>query len=57
MLCGNCKKNQATKTYEWIKKERVEISYYCLECYQKLVVNADEADGVTPYAFVHLGVC
>lgn len=42
MLCGNCKKNQATKTYEQIKKNKREVSYYCLDCYHKLFLDIDE---------------
>lgn len=42
MLCGNCKKNQATKTYEQIKQGKREVAYYCLECYHKLFVYAEE---------------
>ncbi|MBQ9729014.1 MAG: hypothetical protein IJV85_05390 [Clostridia bacterium] len=42
MLCCNCKKNQATKTYEQIKKGKKETTYYCLECYQQLFICADE---------------
>ena len=55
MLCGNCKKNQATKTYEQIKKGRSEIEYYCLDCYQKLFMNAEEADGSMPSACPYCG--
>ena len=42
MLCGNCKKNQATKTYEQIKQGKREVAYYCLECYHKLFIYAEE---------------
>lgn len=42
MLCGNCKKNQATKTYEQIKNGKRETAYYCLDCYHKLFVYAEE---------------
>ena len=42
MLCGNCKKNQATKTYEQINQGKREVAYYCLECYHKLFVYAEE---------------
>lgn len=33
MLCINCKKNQATKTYERIKKGKTTVEYYCMDCY------------------------
>ena len=42
MLCVNCKKNQATKTYEQIKKGKSETLYYCLECYHKFFLDAEE---------------
>ncbi len=42
MLCGNCKKNQATKTYEQIKKGERNVAYYCLDCYHKLFLDIDE---------------
>ena len=38
MLCGNCRKNQATKTYEKIRGGKKEVSYYCLDCYHKLFI-------------------
>ena len=44
MLCGYCKKNQATKTYEQIKNGKRDITYYCLECYQKIFLDV-ESDG------------
>lgn len=54
MLCGNCRKNQATKTYEQIKKGKRETAYYCLDCYHKLFLNA-ETDGKTPVACPYCG--
>ena len=36
MLCANCKKNQATKSYETIKKGTPTTEYFCLDCYEKL---------------------
>lgn len=42
MLCAKCKKNQATKTYEQIRKGKKEISYYCLDCYHKNFLCDDE---------------
>ena len=44
MLCGHCKKNQATKTYEQIKKGNRSVAYYCLECYHKVFLDV-EIDG------------
>lgn len=41
MLCGHCKKNQATKTYEEIKKGKKTIGYFCLECYHRLFIVAE----------------
>lgn len=45
MLCGKCRKNQATKTYEQIKKGKREISYYCLDCYHQYFLSVDETLG------------
>lgn len=41
MLCGHCKKNQATKTYEEIRKGKKTIEYFCLECYHHLFITPD----------------
>lgn len=41
MLCGNCRKNQATKTYEQIKKGKQVLEYYCLDCYHRLFIVAE----------------
>ncbi len=53
MLCGNCKKNQATKTYERIKNGKKALDYYCLDCYHRLFIDADKggenALSVCPY--------
>ncbi|MBQ8685716.1 MAG: hypothetical protein IJ514_06075 [Clostridia bacterium] len=52
MLCGNCKKNQATKTYEQIKKGKKTVDYYCMDCYARLFIAADETSetaSVCPY--------
>ena len=53
MLCGNCKKNQATKTYEQIKNGKKTVDYYCLDCYHRLFITAesetDAATSVCPY--------
>ncbi|MBQ8309004.1 MAG: hypothetical protein IJX96_04140 [Clostridia bacterium] len=45
MLCGNCRKNQATKTYEQIKKGKKTIEYYCLDCYHRLFIVAENEEG------------
>ena len=42
MLCGYCKKNQATKTYEQIKKGKKAVEYYCLDCYHTLFIVTGE---------------
>lgn len=56
MLCGKCKKNQATKAYEQVKKGKKEVGYYCLDCYQKLFLyvedNANTDGAVCPYCGV-----
>lgn len=50
MLCGNCKKNQATKTYEQIKKGKASVEYYCMDCYAHLFLSADGTEAsVCPY--------
>ena len=41
MLCGHCKKNQATKTYEEIKRGKKTTEYFCLECYHRLFIVAE----------------
>ena len=46
MLCKYCKKNQATKTYEQIKNGNRDVTYYCLDCYQKIFLDV-ESDGVS----------
>lgn len=56
MLCVNCKKNQATKTYEQIKTGKRETAYYCLDCYHKLFLSADEKDGEKLSACPHCGL-
>ena len=56
MLCGHCKKNQATKTYEQIKKGKRDVAYYCLECYHKIFLDAEsESDGVSHSACPYCG--
>ena len=42
MLCGICKKNQATKTYEQIKNGKKSVEYYCLDCYHTQFLSAKE---------------
>lgn len=56
MLCVNCKKNQATKTYEQIKKGKRETSYYCLECYHKFFLDSEENDEERLSACPHCGL-
>ncbi len=50
MLCYQCKKNEATKVYEFVKDEKREKRNYCLSCYIRLFVEdkADVAENVTP---------
>ncbi len=45
MLCLQCKKNQATKTYEQIKNGVKNTEYYCLDCYHRLFLCQQEAEG------------
>ena len=50
MLCGNCKKNQATKTYERVKKGKPSVEYYCMDCYAQLFLTENGQDlSVCPY--------
>ncbi|MBQ7368350.1 MAG: hypothetical protein IJW60_01410 [Clostridia bacterium] len=53
MLCGRCKKNQATKTYEQIKRGKNTVEYFCLDCYHQLFVVADaetdDSPDICPY--------
>ena len=56
MLCGKCKKNQATKTYEQIKNGKKETSYYCLDCYHKSFVCVEEATGEALSACPYCGM-
>lgn len=53
MLCGNCKKNQATKTYEQIKNGKKIVEYYCLTCYHERFIDG----GVDNVANVDTLVC
>ena len=46
MACGHCGKNQAVKTYEEIKNGKKTLEYYCLDCYHRLFLYAEEAEGV-----------
>ncbi|MBQ8291507.1 MAG: hypothetical protein IJX88_03230 [Clostridia bacterium] len=54
MLCGKCKKNQATKSYEQIKNGKKSLEYYCLDCYHRLFLDVGESTGTTvcPYCGV-----
>ena len=54
MLCAQCKKNQATKTYEQVKSGGKITEYYCLDCYHRLFLCQQETEGditlsVCPY--------
>ncbi|MBQ8428548.1 MAG: hypothetical protein IJX30_00400 [Clostridia bacterium] len=42
MRCCHCGEKEATKTYERRGKER-KIEYYCMDCYDKLFLNAETA--------------
>lgn len=45
MACGYCGKNQAVKTYEEIKDGKKRTEYYCLDCYRRLFLYTDGAEG------------
>lgn len=47
MRCCNCRQNQATKTYEQMKNGKKSVDYYCLDCYHRLFLSAEEAGGET----------
>ena len=49
MLCAKCRKNQATKTYEQMRKGKREVSYYCLDCYHKTFLCDDEKSDANVY--------
>lgn len=44
MLCGKCRKNQATKTYEQIKKGKKTVEYYCLDCYHRFMLTPETTE-------------
>ena len=46
MRCCYCGEKEATKTYERKGKER-KIEYYCMDCYDKLFLSAEDAAGET----------
>lgn len=45
MLCCHCQKNQAAKTYERMKNGEKDSKYYCLDCYERLFLGVEEAEG------------
>lgn len=44
MLCCHCKKNQAAKTYEWVKNGEKQTDYYCLDCYEQNFLSIKEGE-------------
>lgn len=44
MLCCHCKKNQAIKTHEKTIDGKKQTEYYCLDCYHRLFISAEEAE-------------
>ena len=54
MLCGKCKKNQATKSYERIKDGKKEVEYYCLDCYHASFVDSGDEEN-SPIACPYCG--
>ena len=44
MRCLYCNKNEATKTYEQVKKGKRTTEYYCLECYHRLFLCAEDTE-------------
>lgn len=52
MLCMQCKKNQATKTYARVIGNKRREEYYCLSCYHKTFLETGtdgKAEKVCPY--------
>lgn len=45
MRCFYCNKNEAVKSYERIEQGKKRREYYCLECYERLFLCANEAEG------------
>lgn len=48
MLCMRCKKNQATKTKEWVEDGKKTSGFYCAECFHALFLSAEEHTQPTP---------
>lgn len=48
MLCIQCKKNQATKSYIAQKNGKRVAEYYCLDCYERLFGEVGKIDAVAP---------
>ncbi len=44
MLCCHCKKNQAIKSHERQTDGKKRTEYYCLDCYRRLFLSADEGE-------------
>ena len=42
MLCCPCKKNQAIRTRERSVDGKLRTEYYCLDCYHRLFISADD---------------
>ena len=56
MRCGCCGQNQAVKTYEETRNGKKTIEYYCLECYHKLFLDAEERELVALDACPYCGM-
>ena len=45
MRCFYCNNNEATRTYQQIKNGKNSVEYYCMECYHRLFLSGNEAEG------------
>lgn len=52
MRCCYCKNNEATKTYAQIKNNKKVVECYCMDCYDKLFLDAETVGEET-----NLSVC
>ena len=55
MLCANCKKNQATKSYEMQRQGTSGIKYYCLDCYYRLFIAPQTQENLDATACAYCG--
>ena len=44
MRCECCEQNEATKTYAKMKNGKKTMGYYCMDCFARLFIGADETE-------------